>query len=349
MRTFILVFSLFLMSCSCDSDESSAPTAAQEPVEEAGGLDTEPSEGGLQADASAGEGGGADGDAPAVDPPASEYCERAAEVFCPYYIRCERMVAADLATCLETFVPACNSRFEPLYAELADRGLLTLSGEGLSACQEHLAAVSCEQQVFDLDLGCSGVWRGEASEGQACGPGIESFVCAEGTTCVLDLTFCGSCQSTVGLGEPCGTGPDEESLGRCEATASCTNGVCTARILAGEPCEPGVSTCVAGADCIDSGGGATCTGRAWSKPGEPCGQTAQCQYKSECVEGACAETSLVGGPCSAVLPCAAGYCTAAGTCEPMQSKGGACEDNAQCDTRNCQGGLCATLVTTCLE
>ncbi|MFT7622538.1 MAG: hypothetical protein ACI9WU_001711, partial [Myxococcota bacterium] len=67
--------------------------------------------------------------------PAVEYCERGADVFCDFYVRCGRMAAPDVATCHSTFVQACNARFEPIYVALEQRGLLTLSPAGLAACK----------------------------------------------------------------------------------------------------------------------------------------------------------------------------------------------------------------------
>jgi hypothetical protein len=276
---------------------------------------------------------------------AKNYCEYAAEVFCPYYVRCSRMAVETEAECLETFVPACNSRYEPTYVELAARELIQLSTAGLSKCKTHLETVSCEIQVFDLDLGCSNVWSGLAKAGDACGPGIESFVCEQGTTCVLGLDFCGVCSPTVATGQPCGT-----DIGRCEPDSACDNGICVKRPLATAACTPDGIPCVTGTWCDTTAeNGPRCSARSWSAPGEPCNQSAQCQYKSQCGGSICIESALIGEPCDASVACAAGYCTAENVCAEMQASGEPCSANSQCTTGNCSAGTCGPVKTACFE
>ena len=273
-----------------------------------------------------------------------QYCELAAAVFCPYYVRCGRMAVNTESECLAAFIPACNSRFEPTYIAVARRGSLKLSNAGLSACKAHLADVPCEKQIFDLDLGCADMWVGTGPEGAPCGPGIESFVCATGTTCVLGTSLCGTCQSTA----PNGTFCDADNQARCEKNAHCYNGVCVARPGGGEPCEPSGVPCVLGTSCVEGNAGYTCMGRPWAAPGEACGQQAQCQYKSECIGGICAHTSLVGEPCEN-QSCAAGYCANTNTCQEMQDEGEPCSSPIQCRTSVCASGACGPRITTCLE
>ena len=60
------------------------------------------------------------------DAPAVEYCERSVGMFCDYYMRCGRMVAASIEECEATFLEVCNAIYEPHYIELEARGALAL-------------------------------------------------------------------------------------------------------------------------------------------------------------------------------------------------------------------------------
>ena len=73
--------------------------------------------------------------------------------------------------------------------------------------------------------------------------GIESFVCQEGTTCVLGLDFCGTCKTAVPLGQACG------GEIRCEPEARCLDGLCAPRSRVGEACDA-ETPCVLGAACV---------------------------------------------------------------------------------------------------
>ncbi|MCA9513841.1 MAG: hypothetical protein KC635_02760, partial [Myxococcales bacterium] len=237
--------------------------------------------------------------------PATDYCEAAVDVFCPYYLRCGRMAVPDLATCREVFAETCEARYEPVYAALADLGLLRLSRGGLDRCATHLETVACEAQMNDLDLGCSGVWVGQREAGAACGLGIESFVCAPATACVLGLDFCGTCEPAAAVGETCG---DDA---RCAPTASCADGACVARGLPGDACGGDADPpCVTGASCAAG----ACAGPTIVAVGDTCDQTHRCPYFSACVGGTCRQAVRLGAACSATAPCGAGTCDARGLC-----------------------------------
>lgn len=259
---------------------------------------------------------------------ATTYCERSVEMFCGFYVRCGRMVAADVDECRRVFLETCNARYEPLYADLEARGDLYLSVAGLERCADHLETVVCERQIFDLD-GCSDVWVGRHQVGERCGPGLESFVCAEDSVCVLGLDFCGTCKARVA------SGCDLEN--RCADTEQCIDGTCVARPQGGEPCTAAGPSCVVGADCVEG----TCRGPEVVKEGEGCGGNRRCPYRSQCAGGTCVRTELVGAVCGGDVGCASGFCAATG-CEPLGQAGDECGGGWQCVS-----GRCANPEATC--
>jgi hypothetical protein len=266
---------------------------------------------------------------------ARAYCELSADVFCPYYLRCGRMAADDLAECRTTFADACEARYEPLYAGLADAGLLALSVEGLGACAAHLRDVDCDDQINDLDGACADVWQGLAPAGAACGIGIESFVCEEGTTCVLDLSLCGTCEPTVAVGSSCVDA-------RCEDGSSCVGDVCVADALPGDPCGD-AQACVLGAWCEDG----VCARRAVVAVGDDCDAEHVCRYRSFCVGGSCVLGGLTGDACSNQAPCSAGWCDD-GTCAAPKLEGAACAGPLECQSGRCDG-TCGAIPGACFD
>jgi hypothetical protein len=292
------------------------------------------------ADATAGrpDDGAADTDAAATTLDPTTYCERSRELFCGFYVRCGRMAAADVAECLEAFDEACNARYEPFYADLAARGALSLSKDGLARCATHLETVACDQQISDLD-GCADVWLGHVPTGGRCGPGLESFVCGEADVCVLGLNFCGTCFASAGLGAPC------DDTTRCADGAACVSGTCVARPRPGEACgEPGALPCVVGSDCE----GGRCSAPAPRQPGESCSRDGDCVYRAACRGGVCVKGGLLGDPCSDVIACASGWCDG-GTCAPLLPAGAACTGAAACTSRVCTEGRCAPIGWNCLD
>lgn len=270
---------------------------------------------------------------PPAEPPATEYCERSVDVFCPYYLRCGRMAVDDLESCQSTFLEVCNAVYEPIYVALAERGLLGLDSGGLAACKTHLDAVPCDAQTFDLEGACRDVWAGKVAQGGDCGPGIESFVCDANTTCVVGLDFCGTCETAASTGAVCG--PDL----RCHPHDACHQGSCVARPVGGQPCDD-VIPCVLGTTCLDG----ACQGDVWVTPGAACGQGKRCQYKSACVGGICTPLGLVGESC----PCAGGWCDAEDVCQPYAGSGELCQAAQECRSGACEGGACAAIATSCL-
>lgn len=321
---------LLLATAGCSDDGASSPQDGA--IVDAGG-DSAPG-----TDAVANDGTSADA---SDELPVSDYCERAVDVFCPYYLRCKRMAVADLAACKKAFVESCNGRYEPTYAALAAAGELRLSAAGLARCKAHLESVDCAQQIFDLDGGCDGVWVGRAVVGDPCGVGIHGLICAPGSACVLDLSFCGTCKAVAGPGEDCGNAAGTT----CEATEFCdaTSKRCVARKAVGQPCGAD-DRCVLGASCKAG----VCGGPTIVAVGDACDQQNRCPYLSSCIGGACRQSALLGESCDAQTACAAGRCEQ-GKCAPLGVEGATCQSGGECLSGVCAGASgCGPLLGACL-
>lgn len=274
---------------------------------------------------------------------AGEYCESIVDFFCAYYVRCGRMAVASVAECEPVFLEACNARYEPSYVSLANAGLLSLSRDGIAACQAHLDDVACGEQLLDLDGPCAGMWQGTQPAGAACGFDVESFVCAPGTACTLGLDFCGTCETVVADGDPC----SDEGV-TCARTSSCVDGVCTPRARIGDPCGDAFD-CVLGARCVDG----ACAAPTYVGVGDPCGGAGgdRCPYASACIDGACVRSSELGGACGADASgaaCDSGTCSDDGVCVELRAQGASCDAGAQCQTGACDDGTCLALPDACI-
>lgn len=271
---------------------------------------------------------------------AADYCEAIAPGFCAFYLRCGRMIAADMDACLTTFADSCEGRYEPRYKAYEAAGLLTLDGAGIEACVAHLEDVTCEEQVFDLAGPCGAMWQGTQPAGAACGIDIASFTCAPGNTCVLGLDFCGTCEPAAAVGAACG---DAAGGLRCESGAFCADGTCIARPLAGQPCHPQAG-CTLGARCVQG----TCTAPTVAQEGDACDRSTRCAYRGVCLDGTCVKGVLIGEACDAVTPCATGLCTD-GTCAPLKPVGASCAAHGECVSAGCGGGVCVPHVDQCIS
>jgi hypothetical protein len=288
-------------------------------------------------------GGDEDDAGPAADGlAASDYCETIVDFFCPYYLRCGRMAVDDVAQCRAVFLEACNARYEPSFVSLADAGLLVLDADGVAACRDHLEDVPCEEQLLDLDGPCSTMWRGTQAVGEACGFDVESFTCAPGAACVLDLTLCGTCERVVDDGQRC----DTEGV-TCARDSECKDGVCTARKKVGEACTAN-DRCVLGATCVLDGAAGTCQGPAYVGVGDACDFDNRCPYASSCRGGVCTASAELGQSCDDATACDSGFCGEDGSCVALVAQGGACSESAECQTGVCIEGRCSSLPSACL-
>lgn len=266
----------------------------------------------------------------------ADYCERAVDLYCPFYLRCERMAVDSMEACRSLFLETCESRYEPVYAALADAGLLSLAESGLRACAQHLQDVACTQQLRDLDGPCQQMWRGQQHVGAACAPGLQSLVCASGTQCVLGLDGCGSCRAEVAAGESCGGRPV------CDAESWCNDeDICEARRAVGERCSAG-ELCAAGAQCVDG----HCKPFTYAQEGEACDAFTRCVYGTACVDGRCRASARLSEPCSDAKPCESGACVG-GACVPRRDSGSACSAHDECLSGACLPSGCAHVPSGC--
>lgn len=264
------------------------------------------------------------------------YCERLVDAFCPFYLRCKRIVAADLAGCRKVFLESCNARYEPVYAALVKAGLLELSASAVAACEAHLEGVACEAQLHDLDGPCA-VWVGTQAAGKPCGLGVESLVCAPGTACVLGLDLCGSCKTKAAPGGACG------GELTCGSEASCLEGKCVPRGAHGAACGAS-APCVIGASC-EAG---FCAAPTIVSVGEACDSRRRCPYRATCIAGTCREDALLGEACGAEVRCTSGFCDG-GSCKPLLSTGQSCGAGGECLSSQCKAGSCGPTPGACFN
>jgi hypothetical protein len=286
-----------------------------------------------------GEGEGEDG----AFLPATSYCEALADVFCPFYLRCGRLAgASDIEGCRAAFAVGCEAAFEPRFLPLADAGLMQLSRAGLDACATHLDDVACTGQFFELEGPCAGIWEGTVPAGGACGLDAETFVCAPGTACTLDLSFCGTCENVLDVGATCRVG-DEGVAGACGPRAECgDDDVCVDRPDVGEACVEGGTPCTLPARCSDG----VCRHPAIVAVGEACDSQRRCPYGARCADGVCVASTSQGGSCAASFECDTGLFCGGGVCAPVVVEG-ACVVDEQCASGTCEQGACAPFAPRC--
>ncbi|MCC7071172.1 MAG: hypothetical protein IT383_07615 [Deltaproteobacteria bacterium] len=279
------------------------------------------------------------GDVDAGSAPAEGYCEAIADFFCAFYLRCGRMAVADQAACAPVFLEACNARYEPSWAALEAAGLVALSSEGIEQCRAHLESAPCEQVQLELQGPCAAMWVGSQAAGAPCGIDTEAFTCAPGTTCVLDLSLCGTCTTVLADGETC-AGDDVS----CGGASHCNDDlVCAPRMRAGERCDVG-DRCVLGTTCTDE----VCQGPSTTTVGSSCDFSTRCPYASRCIDGSCVATVPLGGTCSPTAPCDSGWCDDDHRCASLVAQGDPCTTDVQCQTGACAGTTCATLPSACI-
>lgn len=270
------------------------------------------------------------------------YCESIADFFCDFYMRCDRMDVPNLATCKEVFFESCNSRYEPLYVALASEGLVKLSRAGIETCEAHLGSVACDAQITDLNGPCAAMWEGQVAEGGACGFDLESFSCAPGTTCTLDLSFCGTCERVLAPGESCAEG----TVGTCGPDGACVNDVCVTRVSIGAACTPDDRCQVGSMGCVEG----VCAGPVYVGIGDTCDYGHRCPYLSNCEDEVCVAAQRHGESCEGSA-CENGFCNAAEICEALLPPGAPCEIDAQCAQLRCDeaSGACAAVPGACFD
>ncbi|MFH1807962.1 MAG: hypothetical protein ABIJ09_04415 [Pseudomonadota bacterium] len=287
-------------------------------------------------DAAGGDAGLPTGDASV---PVAQYCERAVDVFCPFYMRCGRIAESTQEACRSTFLETCEQLYEPRYRALAEAGWLELSAPGLDACSAYLAQVPCEHHLLDLEGGCRNIWMGTRGQGEACGVSFDSFVCGVGTSCTVSLSLCGTCDPVADTGGSCAGDV------RCRYPDLCVDDMCLGPALPGEVCG-NPQRCIAGATCQ----GGICVARQFVDPGSTCDAEHRCKYRSTCLGGTCYRDALLGEVCGSSTHCASGACDAvSGLCVALREPGDLCSVDGDCLSGDCPGGFCAELLSTCLQ
>ena len=270
---------------------------------------------------------------------ADGYCESIVDFFCAFCLRCGRMAVPDEEACRPVFLAACNARYEPTYAALEAAGLMTLSAAGIDQCRAHLDGAACDQVQLEMQGPCAGMWVGTQEAGAPCGFDVETFTCAPGTACVVDLSLCGVCTTVVADSESC-TGGDRT----CGAESFCNEqGSCAARTRVGEACGAG-DRCVLGTTCVDN----VCVGPGYAAVGEACDFDTRCPYASRCLDGTCVAAVGLGESCGPLVPCDSGSCQE-GSCVPLVAQGESCTDDDQCQTGACPAGHCAEHPSVCFN
>jgi hypothetical protein len=271
---------------------------------------------------------------------ADRYCEELAPIFCPFYLRCGRMAVDDDSACRAAFAESCEPAFEARFVPLADAGLLQLSRAGLDACAAHLESASCDEQTLELSGPCAAIWEGTVPAGGACGLDAESFVCAPGTACTLDLSFCGVCESVVDVGGAC-----RVDGATCGAAGECSDDdVCVDRPNTGEACSPDGPSCELPSRCADDN---VCREFTVVDVGDACDRDFRCPYRSACLDAVCVATVGVGDACAVDVDCDAGFC-AGGVCVALKDGDAGCASDAECGSGVCSDdATCASFAPRC--
>jgi hypothetical protein len=209
-----------------------------------------------------------------------------------------------------------------------------------------------------------------AALGEACGPLAPCDVPPERTlTCYLDVCEQVSIERDTPVGVRCGlVRNDADDLVRrsCALDTHCvghpSSATCVNRALVGESCVEGETVCVHGAACLDAADGLRCRALEFVSVGEPCGDTARCNFRDRevCLDGVC--TALGDGSLGAfcnstaspyVWQCESGLecddamqrCVAA---TPLLAVGAACADDFECESGFCDRVTRVCAPATCL-
>jgi hypothetical protein len=197
------------------------------------------------------------------------------------------------------------------------------------------------------------------TEGQPC---ERTTQCAAGLACVGGACTAGSvegqsCQASAQcisglecIGGVCATGGTEaqkcERASECVSGLSCVAGICTAGgFEKGQTCKASAQ-CVSGLACVDG----VCADSESGREGQPCEQPSECVSGLQCTAGVCTpgrlpgETGDVGQSCEASAQCEAGLACVEGKCAAggSRAEGEKCAESAQCASRLCVDGACAS-------
>lgn len=174
-------------------------------------------------------------------------------------------------------------------------GMSTCVADGArgGACRTGMGAMPC-----DTGLACSaGTCQSSIAIGMPCGTGVTG-VCITGSTCVTSMGM-SRCTADGASGARCRTGM---GVMPCDTGLTCTLGTCLPSIAIGMPCGTGVTgVCITGSTCVGVVGAQRCT--------------------ADGAAGARCRTGMGATPCDAGLMCSG---TTSGTCYRIIAAGMPC-------------------------
>lgn len=274
-------------------------------------------------------------------PPAStpvalaDFCNELVDAVCDNVARCDCGVTAD-ADCRSSFARTCGGAEGFLGPEVQARITAGTVVYNASAAGGVIAAIraesSCDNPLTSVGWGIAdllsfgGTLTGTRTPGTACTAGGSDS--PFGGECLNGLCLAPSdgptrCIGLSGLGATCGIDNvcvDLEAtftslenpaiLLRCNILPGATSGTCATRLAVG-------ATCAGGADCASS----------------------------RCDSGTCIATLANGEPCEGSSDCSSGFCrygdsTAVCAATGAVSNGGACTDNDECLSGECNDSVC---------
>lgn len=299
--------------------------------------------------------------------------ERLAAAECGFYERCQPATFpflnfASSADCIANLTSKHLNTFEFIAPAIAS-GRVQLNAGEIDACSAELGSVDCDLQQ-DADSACgriavglvgaadgcfmtaeceSGLYCKRSAgigSGGTCSPPakkgedctITDGACELGTLCAQAEGGIYRCVSNDrGDGDSCGTA----DTGICRGSLMCVgsgNGAGTCRRpgkTAGDACDESLAS---SPDC-DLGNNLACTSgqcaavTEWSRAGQACSQTQQCDSQSYCPQAGNTCTALpgAGASCGETGACRTGaYCDSSDTCVGERAMGQPCGASFEC-------------------
>lgn len=278
---------------------------------------------------------------PGIELSELEASRRAAE--CERYVRCDLFGAEDVCTALfrETYDPALTA--------MVDAGKLSYDPIAAAACNEALAARSCDTTAADaraLPAVCSRVLIGTIAAGATCADDRE---CGTGRCdaprCILNACCTGGCAAYVApakIDEACV--PD---TGCIEGAFCGADMHCHALGAMSAACDQDLH-CAVGLACIGATELQAGACRPLPKLGEPCPYLRCAEIGARCDGVTCVPVGITGAPCANDTECSEFH-----RCEPTTQRCvdlptlgqpcyGRCAGEAWCDTSTSNVGTCRT-------
>jgi hypothetical protein len=289
---------------------------------------------------------------------------RAEEIrsLCSYFVRCG--LAPDEATCPGLIRLPVD---DPSLKTAIDAGKVRYDGAAALACQEAMAARSCDvttpegrfpeicNQVFAglTPEGGSCAFDAECSSGSCIEPGCPPGECCPGVCdagergplgapCISDLnceaeTFCGytsrTCEALGALGAPCRQDAHCGYGSGCVGKTDLMDGTCQAMVLLGQSCTDD--------NCAEIG--AYCNAELTCAPigldGDACTTDLECSQFAPCGdENTCEILPQVGATCTTRCAATAFCDEELGVCSDLLADEAFCDVPEQCASLHCIQG-----------